>query len=303
MNSSKIIVIGSCNTDMVIKTDRLPRPGETVLGGEFMMNPGGKGANQAVAAARLGGDVVFVCKVGVDLFGDNAIEGYKSEKIDTSYISRAEGAKSGVALISVDKRGENSIVVASGANNLLSVDDVSAVAPIMDASSVIVMQLESPLATVEYAARIAHQKGAMVLLNPAPAPSAPLSDAVLECVDLIIPNATEASILSGVEVVDWASAEQAANVIASKGVSTVIITLGSRGALVKEHNECYQVPAIKVEAVDTTAAGDTFCGALAVALTEQMSMRDAVLFATKASSIAVTRMGAQASAPYRNELF
>lgn len=300
MDAKKIVVIGSCNTDMVIKSDRLPVPGETILGGTFMMNPGGKGANQAVAAARLGGQVTFISKTGNDLFGRQSIELYENEGINTDYIFSDAEHPSGVALISVDMNGENCIVVASGANATLSSKDIDKARTAVERADILLMQLEIPLDTVEYAAKLAYGKGIKVVLNPAPACYLP--DSLLKCLYMIIPNKTEAEMLSGVKVADWDSAKQAADIISSKGVSIVLITLGSLGALIKEGDQYYTVEATKVNAVDTTAAGDTFCGAVCVALSEGRSVCEAVKWANRASGITVTRMGAQSSIPYRREL-
>lgn len=302
MNRKKIVVIGSCNTDMVIKSERLPVPGETILGGTFLMNPGGKGANQAVAAARLGGDVTFVCKTGNDLFGDQSETLYRAEGIDTSYVFRDPEAPSGIALITVDRDGENCIVVAPGANNCLLPADVDRAREAVEGADMLVMQLEVPIETVEYAARMAHARGVRVVLNPAPAPAQPLPDDLLRHVDMLIPNRSEAEILTGVPVTDWATAERAAAALRAKGVRTVLLTLGADGVLIAGDAGYIRVPAFKVEAVDTTAAGDTFCGAFCVALAEGMDLRRAAVFASKASSIAVTRMGAQASVPLRSEI-
>lgn len=296
----KIIVIGSSNTDMVIKADRIPVPGETIMGGRFMMNPGGKGANQAVAAARLNGNVYFIAKTGNDLFGKRSIEQYEKEGIHIENIFSDPILPSGVALITVDAKGENSIVVASGANGSLSPEDLQNIKRTIEKGEILLMQLEIPIETVEYAAQIAKQQGIKVILNPAPA--RPLSTKLLQNLYIIIPNETEAEILSGVKVTDWESARKAANIISAEGVDIVVITMGSKGALVKENSTYYEVPAPKVKAVDTTAAGDTFCGALCVALSEDMSVIDAVKFANKCASITVTRMGAQSSLPYRKEI-
>lgn len=296
----RIVVIGSSNTDMVVRTDRLPKPGETVLGGSFMMNAGGKGANQAVAVARLGGEATFVTKIGSDLFGKQAIELFKEEDINTEYILSDSSSPSGVALIMVDGNGENCISVASGANANLSVDDVEKVRDVIENADVLLMQLEIPIETVEYAAKIAFDKGVKVILNPAPA--APLSDELIKCLYAIIPNQTEAEILSGIKVSDWSSAKEAADSIGARGVNHVVITLGSKGALIKVGDLYHEVPVKKIEAVDTTAAGDTFCGAFCVALSEAENLLDAVKFANKVAGIAVTREGAQTSIPYREEL-
>ena len=298
----RIIVIGSSNTDMVIKADRLPKPGETILGGSFIMNHGGKGANQAVAAARLGGDVTFICKVGNDLFGSDAVEMFRKEDIETAYIGIADQQPSGVALINVDCNGENTIVVASGANNSLSIEDVDKAEAAINDAYIMVMQLEVPIETVTYAAKAAKKSGTMVVLNPAPAPSGKLSEQLLKSVDILIPNVTEAEILSGITIDSDESARRAINNIVDQGVKTVILTMGAKGALAFHEGEYIQIPAFKVEATDTTAAGDTFCGALCVALAEGQSLEAGIRFACKASSISVTRMGAQKSMPSRDEI-
>lgn len=295
-----IIVIGSCNTDMVIKVDHLPVPGETVLGGSFMMNPGGKGANQAVAAARLKGNVCFIAKTGNDLFGKRSIEQYEEEGLHIEHIYTDPNLPSGVALIMVDISGENNIAVASGANGSLSSQDIEKARSVIETGDILLMQLEIPMETVEYAARMMKEQGKRVILNPAPAQA--LSDNLLRDLYMIIPNETEAEILSGIQVTDWESARKAADIIRAKGVEIVVITLGSKGALIRDKNEYCEVPVSKVEAVDTTAAGDTFCGALCVALAEDKSVLEAVRFANKSASISVTRMGAQASLPYRKEV-
>ena len=299
----KIVVIGSSNTDMVIKSDRLPKPGETILGGNFLMNHGGKGANQAVAAARLGGNVTFVCKIGNDIFGNQAIEMFRKEKIDTAYVGISPEEPSGIALINVDKKGENCIVVASGANGTLSVDDIQHAEPAIKQASIVIMQLETPMDSVSYAAKVAKKNGVTVILNPAPAPCAQLPDDLLANVDILIPNVTEAEIISGMHITDEESVKEVIRYISAKGIKTVIVTMGSKGALAYENNEFIHIPAFKVEAVDTTAAGDTFCGGLCVALSEGKSLREAILFASKASSISVTRMGAQVSIPLREEIY
>ena len=299
-NRKKIVVIGSCNTDMVVKSERLPVPGETILGGEFMMNPGGKGANQAVTIARLGGNVTFVSKTGNDLFGKQSVEIYKDERIDTRYVFSDPNLPSGVALITVDENGENCIVVASGANSALMPRDIDKAKPVFDDADILLMQLEIPMKTVEYAAEIAFQKGVKIILNPAPAAS--LSDNLLKCLYAVIPNKTEAEMLSGINVTDWESAKKAADIIAAKGVRIVVITLGSQGALIKENGKYTEVPAEKIKAVDTTAAGDTFCGAFCVGISEGLSLEDAVKLASKAAAITITKQGAQSSVPYRREI-
>jgi ribokinase len=300
MVQPRIIVVGSCNTDMVIKADRLPAPGETVLGGTFLMNPGGKGANQAVAAARMGGVVTLVSKIGNDLFGKQLLNLFQSENIYTGFVFSDPDLPSGVALITVDAKGENCIVVASGANSSLSPLDVDIARGELVSNSLVLMQLEIPLETVDYVASIAHEKHIRVILNPAPAKELP--EALLKKVDIIVPNQSEAEFLTGIPVTDLESARVAASAIQAKGVGTVIITMGAKGALVLEKDVFQFIKAQQVEAVDTTAAGDVFCGAFCVGLSEGNSVHDAVRLASQAAAISVTRMGAQASAPYRSEL-
>ena len=299
MGLSKIIVVGSANTDMVVKAKTLPLPGETILGGEFFMNAGGKGANQAVAAARLGGDVLLVAKVGDDIFGKQTIEGLQKEKINTSFIFIDKTAPSGTALINVNAQGENCIVVAPGANANLLPADIAKVKG-MEAAQILLMQLEIPIATIEQVAKNAKQNHQKMIINPAPAQK--LSDELLNGLFLLTPNETEASILTGIHVVDEATAAEAANIFLTKGVQNVIITLGKQGAYFQNNEEHFLVAAPIVQALDTTAAGDTFSGAIAVAITEDKSWKQSIEFAVKAASIAVTRLGAQASVPYRNEI-
>jgi len=296
----RILVIGSSNTDMVIKTDKLPAPGETVLGGTFFMNPGGKGANQAVAAARLGGKVTFVTKVGNDLFGNQTIGVLKKEGIDTRNVVKDDKFPSGVALITVDGSGENNIVVAPGSNANLVAEDINVNHFTAGSFKILLLQLEIPLMTVEYAALTAAENGIKVILNPAPAQK--LHDYLLRHTWLITPDETEAWILTGIKVHNETTADNAATVFLRKGVKNVIITMGERGAYVKSDEFTGMIPGIRVDAVDTTAAGDVFNGALAVALADGSGLEDAVIFANRAAAISVTRLGAQASAPYQNEL-
>ncbi len=298
--SKNIVVIGSSNTDMVIKSTHLPKPGETILGGTFFMNQGGKGANQAVAAARLGGAVSFIAKTGNDIFGKQAIEGFKKEQINIDHIALDTDNPSGVALISVDENAENSIIVAPGANNTLSIADIDKAKTQIEASEVILMQLEIPIQTVEYVANIAKPFGIKTILNPAPAQK--LSDSLLASIYAITPNETEAELLTGIKVFDFNDAENAAKVLRAKGIAIVIITLGSKGAYVQTETLSKIIPAPKVNAIDTTAAGDTFNGALAVEIANGNDIESAIIFANKAASIAVTRLGAQSSAPYLDEL-
>lgn len=297
-----IVVIGSSNTDMVVKTSHLPAGGETVLGGDFFMNAGGKGANQAVAAARYGNRVVFVAKTGDDLFGRQVRKSMAEDGIVTDYVFVDKEHPSGVALITIDKDAENCIVVAGGANMYLSPADIDTAAEEILKADVVLMQLESPIETVAYAARMAAKAGIPVILNPAPAPVEALSEALLKDLFLITPNRSEASRISGIEVTDMESAHRAAKAIHEMGPKNVIITLGSDGSLVYDGSMFMRVEALKVEAVDTTAAGDTYNGVLASVIAEGKSLIEAVREANIAGAISVTRMGAQPAAPTREEI-
>lgn len=295
-----IVVIGSSNTDMVIKAEHLPAPGETILGGKFFMNPGGKGANQAVAAARLGGNVTFITKTGNDIFGKQSVQLLEEEGINTSLIISDPLNPSGVAMITVDKNGENCIVVASGSNAALTPINLYNAKEKIEAAFIVLMQLEIPVATVEHVITVAAAANVKVVLNPAPVCA--LSDDLLQYVSIITPNETEAQMLTGIVITDDESAKKAAQILHEKGIETVIITLGPRGAMVLNKEDCVIIEAPKVVAVDTTAAGDVFNGALVVSLSEGNDILTATAFACKAAAISVTRMGAQASAPYKNEL-
>jgi ribokinase len=296
---NKIFVIGSSNTDMVVKTDQLPSPGETRLGGIFYMNAGGKGANQAVAASRLGGEVKLICKLGNDIFGKQSLANFEKENIDVSDIYIDENTASGTALIIVNAAGENSIVVAPGANANLLPADIECISNLSEAE-IVLMQLEIPVETLTYAAEKLKANHQRLIINPAPAQT--LDDQLLNGLFLITPNETEAFLLTGIQVNDEASASAAAAVFLKKGVQNIIITLGSRGAYFQNNHLKIKSDAPLVEVMDTTAAGDTFNGAIAVALMEKMDWKQALEFAIEAASLSVTRMGAQSSVPYRNEL-
>ncbi|MDR1623700.1 MAG: ribokinase [Tannerellaceae bacterium] len=296
----RLLVVGSSNTDMVIKTGHLPLPGETVIGGTFFMNPGGKGANQAVAASRLGTSVTFICKTGNDIFGHQSCQLLQEERIDTSYVFSDIRNPSGVALITVDANAENCIAVASGANANLLPADLEKAEKAIDHCDIVLMQLEIPIETVEYVAYTAHKKAKKVILNPAPAQS--LSKELLSRLYLITPNETEAETLSGIKITDVESAGRAAKEICRLGVENAVVTLGSKGAFIYGSETVGKIDAFPVKAVDTTAAGDVFNGALCSALLEGQTLPEAVGFACRAASISVTRSGAWDSAPYRNEI-
>src|SRR5690554_3469151 len=302
MNKNKIIVVGSTNIDMMVKSSHIPAPGETVLGSTFLMTPGGKGANQAVTIARLGGSATFISKVGNDIFGKQSSQLFEEEGVDISNLLSDNNHPSGVALITVDHQGENSIVVASGANANLIPENVELAfnQGCMDNAKILLMQLEIPMETVEFAASFAYAKGLCVIVNPAP--YNPLIVGLFHYINIITPNVTEAEQISGIKIKDLKTARKAAEIIHQKGVDQVIITLGKLGALLLENGELHVIDAPMVAAVDTTAAGDVFNGALAVAIAENKSLLQAVQFACKAATLSVMKMGAQSSIPYRNEM-
>ena len=300
MDNKKIVVVGSSNTDMVIRVPHIPRPGETVLGTDLTMAGGGKGANQAVAAARAGGRVTLVARVGDDVFGGQAVAAFAADGLETRFVLRTPGISSGVALINVDDRGENSISVASGANARLSVEDVKSAAAAFEEADIVLLQLESPLETVAAVVRAAGERGVPVVLNPAPA--RPLDSDLLSGVSVLTPNETEAELLSGIPVRDEGGVREAAARLRRRGPRAVVITLGDRGVYASSPDLEGFFPAFRVEAVDTTAAGDVFNGALAVALAEKRPLPEALRFAQAAAAISVTRPGAQPSAPTRAEI-
>lgn len=296
---ARVVVVGSANTDMVARVPRLPQPGETVLGTEFENVPGGKGANQAVAAARLGAVVTFIACVGADGLGDGLVLGLEAEGIDTRHVVRDPDAPTGVALITVDEAtGENVIVVASGANAKLSVGLVEMAGDAIRDADVVVCQLESPLETVMAALKLAREAGKTTLLNPAPAQA--LSDELLSLVSVLTPNETEAALLAGDRAV---TPSQMATALQDRGAANVVVTLGAKGALVVTETEETLVQSFAPkETVDTTAAGDCFTGALAVALGEGRKLGYAVEFANAAASLSVEKAGAQPSLPNRYEV-
>ncbi len=295
---SKITVIGSSNMDLTVRTPHIPVKGETIFGGEVMMSFGGKGANQAVAVARLGGDVNFISKLGADANGRMMAEHFAQEGLCTDSIIMDPAVQSGSAWICVDDNGDNMIIVMPGANGAMTVEDLKPFEEMIKSSEYLLMQLEVPMEVVEYAAELAHSAGVKVILNPAPA--CPLSDSLLSRLYALTPNETECRLLCG----DAASDDDKANaaVLYGKGVRNVIVTLGEKGSMLYNGEECVVVPAHKVEAVDTVAAGDTYNGALCVALSKGKGFVEAMEYATAASAIAVTRVGAQASIPFASEL-
>ena len=295
--NARVTVVGSLNMDLVARAPRIPQPGETIIGRDFRNVPGGKGANQAVAAARLGAEVSMVGRVGGDAFAEPLLENLAADGIDHTYVTRDGEAATGVALIVVDDAGENSIVVASGANARFSPADVEAAEGAVAKADVVLLQLESPLETVTRAAEVAHAHDVPVILNPAPAQQLP--DTLLSLVDVLIPNESETALLSDMPVDDREEAEAAAAALLALGVGTVILTLGERGALLAQAEGATLVPAFSVDAVDTTAAGDAFVGGFAVALAEGRRHLEAVRWGNAAGALATTKMGAQPSLPTR----
>ena len=292
---SGTVVVGSLNMDLVVRTARMPLPGETVRGDGFQTIPGGKGANQAAAIALLGQRVSMVGRVGDDAFGPRLIENMSQQGVDVSHILATPGIASGNAMIIVDASAQNSIVIAPGANGLVSPADVDAVEPVLRQADFLVVQLEIPMETVAHAIKTASRHGVRIVLNPAPA--ADLPGGLLRLVDYMVPNETEARLLTGIDVVDLASAEGAARALREAGARNVIVTLGARGSMTVGDGAAFHTPSLEVKAVDTTAAGDAFVGGLVVGLGRGDALPDAVRFATCAGALAVTRFGAQTSLP------
>jgi ribokinase len=297
-----IVVVGSLNMDLVVRMPKIPRPGETLLGGVYRTFPGGKGANQAVAAARLGAHVTIIGCVGDDAFGREMRAILAREGIDITHVLVHPDEATGVALIQVDAQGQNSIAVASGANFRLTGANVEKAMQIIDGFDALVMPLETPLETIYTAARIASRKGAKVLLNPAPAQV--LKKDLLELVDVLLPNEYEIALMTGIPLQSAADTRRAAEKLLSLGLKNLVVTLGSQGALFFDGrtNQETLIPVCPVQAVDTTAAGDCFVGALAVGLCEGKSLLAAAGFASAAAALSVTRVGAQSSLPHREEV-
>jgi ribokinase len=298
--TAHVTVVGSLNMDLVARAPRIPQPGETIIGGDFHTVPGGKGANQAVAAARLGAQVSMVGRVGRDAFANPLLDNLAAAGVDHAFVIPDPEAATGVALIVVDDTGQNSIVVASGANMRLSPADVEAAEAAIAGADALLLQLESPLESVTRAAEVARAHGVRVILNPAPARSLPA--ALLSLVDVLIPNESETALLTDMSVNNQAEAEAAAAALRGMGVGTVILTLGERGALLAQAGAAELVPAFEVTPVDTTAAGDAFVGGFAVALAEGQTLAEAVRWGNAAGALATTKLGAQPSQPIRQDL-
>ncbi len=292
--SSHIVVVGSLNMDLVVRTQRHPKIGETVLGDDFQTYPGGKGANQAVSAARLGGKVTMIGRVGRDNFGAALLDKVKGDGIDAAHILIDRDSPTGVAFITVDDLGQNTIVVASGANGRLALEDIANAENVFETAAVLLLQLECPLSAVEHAIKLARKTNTKIVLNPAPAQL--LDTEMLQQVDYLIPNQTELTLLAGQE-----SISAAIDVLLGMGVKSLVVTLGESGALVVDHRGQEHVPAYNVPVVDTTAAGDAFAGAFAVALCEGKSILDAARWGNAAGALTVMHAGAQPSLPYRDD--
>lgn len=295
-----VMVLGSFNMDLSMRSPRMPVAGETILGGPFTTGPGGKGANQAVAAARLGAKTTMLVKLGYDLFGDQAAQNLIKEGVAPEYILRTNETHTGTAFIVVDDQGENLIVVASGANFAITPADVDAARPAIEAAEILLLQLEVPLEITWRAAQIAHAAGVKVVLNPAPGQALPAE--LLSIVDVLTPNETEAQIIAGMPVTNLAGAEAAAAQLIRTGVGAVVLTLGAKGALVATQNGNQHVPGYQVNVVDTTGAGDAFSGALCVALAEGKDLAQAAAFANAAAALQVTKPGTAPAMPYRAEV-
>ena len=298
---SKIYVIGSSNTDMVVKSNFLPKPGETVIGDTFLMNPGGKGANQAVSACKLGADVTFITKVGNDMFGKKALNNFKKIGIKTDYIRIDKNNSSGVAIIMVDKSGENSISVAPGANNSLTIKDVNFIEEKLKADDYVLIQLEIPKTVVEYLIEICNKLKVKLILNPAPFQK--ISDYHLSQVNTITPNEIETEYLSGIKVKDKETAKKASEILINKGIKNIIITLGENGAfLVNNETEKYYTPHTVREVKASVGAGDAFTGILGASLSSGMILDEAIKIAIVGSALSTTKDGAQESMPYYSEI-
>ena len=297
---NKLVVLGSVNADHVLQVPSFPRPGETLHGRNYQVIPGGKGANQAVAAARLNADTGFIACVGDDAFGINIRENFKMDNINIAGVKMEPNCPTGIAMIQVSDSGENSICISAEANARLTAEAIEPDLERIRAAKYLLMQLETPMSGIEKASRVEKEARTNVILNPAPARE--LSDELLACVDVITPNETEAEVLTGITVIDDDSAQEAANVLHRKGIEIVMITLGAKGVWLSENGRGELITGFKVDATDTTAAGDTFNGALVTGLLEDLPLKSAIKFAHAAAAISVTRFGAQTSIPTRAEV-
>ena len=296
----KVIVIGSSNTEMIFQAPDIPAAGETVLGSSFSISPGGRGVNQAIAAARAGGEVVFIGRTGNDLFGEQVIQVLKQDKIDTSYVNRDKSVASGISSIVVDAQGESGITITAGANKNLSENDLINAKDSIGSADIVLLQLDIPIDTVRFAADMARSSGAKVILNPSPALS--VSDELLKSISILTPDASQAEKLTGITITDERSAELAGRILLERGLNRVIITLRSKGAMVIDNGGAEHVPGFEMKSIDTSVVNDVFNGTLVVALAEGKNFYEAVLFANAAAAISASRLGALSSIPYRHEI-
>lgn len=300
MRKNDVLVIGSVNMDLVVKVDRFPNPGETILSNNFQMFPGGKGANQAVCTSKLGAKTSFIGKIGKDQFGEKLSASLEKNGVNLDNLIIDQSLNSGIAIITVDNSGQNEIIVVPGSNMNLTPEEISNKQKLFSETNVVLAQLEIPIETVLKAAEFSNESDTFFILNPAPARK--LSDKLLKCVDFLTPNETELELLSGMSIKNIENTGEAAKSLLKKGVKNIIVTLGAKGALFVNKNKVELFPAYKVNAVDSTAAGDAFNGAFAFALSNGESISEAIVFANKIASISVTRMGAQSSMPGRDEV-
>jgi ribokinase len=296
----KVIVVGSSNTEMILKAPRIPAVGDIVLGSAFSMSPGGRGVKQAIAASRAGGDVVFIGRIGNDLFGEQTIDALKQDNINTEYVIRDKHVASGVSSVVIDSHGDSAITITPGANANLSEKDFQKAKNIISPGDIMLIQLDIPIDVVRYAAGIAYSMGIRVILNPAPA--LPISDELLKSISILTPDAPQAEILTGITITDERSAELAGRILLERGLNRVIITLRSKGAMVIDNGGAEHVPGFDMSPVDNSMINDAFNGALVVALAEGKNFYESVLFANAAASISASRAGSIASVPYRNEI-
>ncbi len=303
MSKPKVTVMGSFIVDLMARAHHLPVHGETVKGSQFMIGPGGKGSNQGVAACRSGSSVIMITKIGADQFSSIALNNFRKEGIGTAFIFEDARYPTGTALIMVDENtSENQILVTPGACDHITDAEIESARTHIESSKVLLAQLETNFEALVKAVEIAHSKGIKVILNPAPAPLSPLPDELLSKIDILTPNETEASVISGIKVITFEDAAKAAGLIKSKGIGTVIITMGGKGAFVSTQSDEYKIDPFTVSVLDTTGAGDAFNGGLATALAEGMEMHDAVQFANATGALSVTKLGTAPSMPYRHEI-